>query len=136
MLDRYIQVLFDFQTVQQHENALYLFDLIKPAWLNDKLKREIYFWKAQSHYALEQYDQSALFYLKSASALKSEENDLWGQSAKFKAAGALLKAGIYDDAKKVYSDLLLITLSESRKSLIKQNLQQIRLLKHSARPGV
>lgn len=130
MLDRYIQVLFDFQTVQQHENALYLFDLIKPVWLNDKLKREISFWKAQSYYALEQYDQSALFYLKSASALKGEENDLWGQSAKFKAAGALLKAGIYDDAEKVYGDLLLITLSESRKSLIKQNLQKIRLLRN------
>jgi len=131
MLDRYIQVVFDFQTVQQHQRALFLFDLIKPVWLSDKLKREINFWKAQSYFALEQYEQSALFYLKSASALKSEKDDLWAQSARFKAAGALVKAGIYEDAKKVYNDLLLITASESRKALIKQNLQKIRLLRHA-----
>jgi len=136
MLDRYIQVLFDFQTVQQHQKALFLFDLIKPAWLSDKLKREIYFWKAQSFYALEQYDQSALFYLKSAGALESEKDDLWAQSARFKAAGALVKAGIYEDAKKVYSDLLLITASESRKALITQNLQKIRLLRNAVKSGV
>lgn len=128
-LDRYIQVVFDFQTVQQHESALALFELIKQDWLNDKLKREIYFWKAESFYALSQFDRAALYYLKSASALEGEENDLWAQSARFKAAGALVKAGIYDDAEKVYKDLLVITASESRKSLIRQSIQKIRLLR-------
>ena len=128
-LDRYIQVVFDFQTVQQHQQALNLFKLISLKGLSEKLKREIYFWKAESYYSLEKYDRAALFYLESARAVSGEENDLWGQSARFKAGGSLVQAKIYVDAEKVYKDLLLITASDSRKALIGQSLQKIRLLK-------
>jgi len=128
-LDRYIQVVFDFQTAQQHQRALNLFDLISFDSLSEKLKREIYFWKAESFFSLENYDRAALFYLESARAISGGNNDLWAQSARFKAGNALLKAGIYDDAKKVFSELLLITASETRKAIINQNLQKIRLLK-------
>ena len=128
-LDRYIQVVFDFQTVQQHQQALNLFELISLKGLSEKLKREIYFWKAESYYSLEKYDRAALFYLESARAVSGEENDLWGQSARFKAGGSLVLAKIYVDAEKVYKDLLLITASDTRKALIGQNLQKIRLLK-------
>ncbi len=128
-LDRYIQVVFDFQTVQQHQQALNLFELVSMQGLSEQLKREIYFWKAESYYSLEKYDRAALFYLESARAVTGEEHDLWGQSARFKAAGALVLAEIYVDAEKVYKDLLFVTASESRKSLINQSLQKIRLLK-------
>ena len=128
-LDRYIQVLFDFQTVQQHERAIRLFDLLYIKGLSEKLKREIYFWKAESFFSLAQYDYAALFYLKSARAVTDGANDLWAQSARFKAGGALLLAKIYDDAEKVYKELLVITDSETRAALINQNLQKIRLLK-------
>jgi len=70
-----------------------------------------------------------LFYLESARAVAGADNDLWGQAARFKAGKALMLAKIYDDAKKVLSDLLVITASDSRKAIIKQNLQKIRLLK-------
>lgn len=132
-LDRYIQVVFDFQTVQQHQQALNLFELISLHGLSEKLKREIYFWKAESYYSLEKYDHAALFYLQSARAVSGEDNDLWAQSARFKAAGALVSAEIYVDAEKVYKDLLLITASETRKALINQNLQKIRLLKSAVK---
>ena len=128
-LDRYIQVVFDFQTVQQHQQALNLFKLISLQGLSEQLKREIYFWKAESYYSLDKYDRAALFYLESARAVTGEEHDLWAQSARFKAGGALVLAEIYVDAEKVYKDLLLVTASESRKALINQNLQKIRLLK-------
>lgn len=128
-LDRYIQVVFDFQTVQQHQKAIELFDLLYIEGLEQNLQREIYYWKAESYFALEKYDYAALYYLKSARAVRDGVNDLWGQSARFKAGNALILAGIYDDAEKVYSELLAITDSESRKALIKQNLQKIRLLK-------
>ena len=127
-LDRFIQVVFDFQTVQQHHQAIRLFDLVSLENLDEKLKREIYFWKAESYFSLEKYDRAALFYLESARAVVGEEHDLWGQSARFKAGKALMLAGIYDDAKKVYSDLLIVTASDSRKAIINQNLQKIRLL--------
>ena len=128
-LDRFIQVVFDFQTVQQHQRAINLFDLVSLENLDEKLKREIYFWKAESYFSLVKYDQAALFYLESARAVAEAEHDLWGQSARFKAGKALMRAKIYDDAKKVFSDLLIITASDTRKVLINQNLQQIRLLK-------
>jgi len=131
-LDRYIQVVFDFQTVQQHQQAIDLFDLLSFDGLDEKIKREIYFWKAESFFALGKYDRAALNYLESARALSGEENDLWAQSARFKAGNALVLAGIYDDAEKVYSELLLITDSDSRKALINQNLQKIHLLKSTS----
>jgi hypothetical protein len=40
-LDRFIQVVFDFQTVQQHQQAIQLFDLVSLEKLDEKLKREI-----------------------------------------------------------------------------------------------
>ncbi len=127
-LDRFIQVVFDFQTVQQHQQAIQLFELISLQNLDENLKREIFFWKAESYFSLEKYDRAALFYLESARAVAAAENDLWGQAARFKAGKALMLAKIYDDAKKVLSDLLLITASDSRKAVIEQNLQKIRLL--------
>ncbi len=132
-LDRYIQVVFDFQTVQQHQQAIKLFDLLYIDGLDEKLKREIYFWKAESYFSLEKYDSAALFYLQSARAVMGAENDLWAQSARFKAGKALMLAGIYYDAEKVYTELLLITTSENRKALIEQNLQKIRLLKSAVK---
>ena len=132
-LDRYIQVVFDFQTVQQHERAIRLFDIVSLDGLDEKLKREIYFWKAESYFSLEEYDRAALFYLESSRAVVDAEHDLWGQSARFKAGQALMQAEIYDDAKKVFSDLLLVTVSDSRKAIINQNLQKIRLLKSAAK---
>lgn len=128
-LDRFIQVVFDFQTVQQHQQAIKLFDLLYFKGLDEKLKREIYFWKAESYFSLQEYDRAALFYLESARAVADGNNDLWAQSARFKAGNALILGEIYDDAVKVLSELLQVTASESRKALISQNLQKIRLLK-------
>jgi len=130
-LDRYIQVVFDFQTVQQHQQAINLFDLLYFDGLDEKIKREIYFWKAESFFSLGQYDRAALNYLESARAVKDADNDLWAQSARFKAGNALVLAEIYDDAEKIYAELRLITDSDSRKALIDQNLQKIHLLKSS-----
>lgn len=128
-LDRYIQVVFDFQTVQQHEKAISLFNLISFESLSEKLQREIYFWKAESYFSLKKFDLAGLNYLSSARAVANEGNDLWAQAARFKAAESLVKAEIYDDAETIYRELLQVTDNESRKALIKQNLQKIQLLK-------
>jgi len=97
--------------------------------MDDKLKREIYYWKAESNYEMERYDQAALLYMKSAKAGDETMTDRWAQSARFKASDALLKAELYDDAQHAYSELLRITGSDSRKRLIRQKLQHIRLLR-------
>jgi len=132
-LDRFIQVVFDFQTVQQHQQAIQLFELVSLKNLDENLKREIFFWKAESFFSLKKYDRAALFYLNSARAVTDAESDLWGQAARFKAGKALMLAKIYDDAKKVFTDLLAVTASDSRKAIINQNLQKIRLLSSAAK---
>ena len=129
MVDRYLQVVFDLQTIKRHEQALELFDLLPIESMDDKLRREIYYWKAESHYEIEHYDQAAMLYMKSAKAGDETMSDLWAQSARFKASDALLKAKLYDDAQHAYSELLRITSSDSRKRLIRQKLQHIRLLR-------
>jgi hypothetical protein len=132
MIDRYLQVVFDLQTIKRHEQALELFDLLPVHAMDDKLKREIYYWKAESNYEIERYDQAAMLYMKSAKAGDETMTDLWAQSARYKASDALLKAGLYDDAQYAYSELLRITSSDSRKRLIRQKLQHIQLLRGSA----
>jgi hypothetical protein len=131
MIDRYLQVVFDLQTIKRHEQALALFDLLPIEAMDDKLRREIYYWKAESYYELERYDRAALLYMKSAQAADETMTDLWAQSARFKASDALLKARLYDDAQYAYSELLRITSSDSRKRLIRQKLQHIQLLRSS-----
>jgi tetratricopeptide (TPR) repeat protein len=133
MVDRYLQVVFDLQTVRRHEQALELFDLLPIEAMDDKLRREIYYWKAESWYELERYDQAAMLYMKSAKAGDETMSDLWAQSARFKASDALLKAKLYDDAEYAYSELLRITASDARKRLIRQKLQHIQLLRNSDR---
>ncbi|UCB55691.1 MAG: hypothetical protein JSW45_03955 [Thiotrichales bacterium] len=131
MVDRYLQVVFDLQTINRHEQALVLFDLLPLVAFDDKLKREIYFWKAESNYEIGHFDRAALLYMKSAKTGDATMTDLWAQSARFKASDALVKARLYDDAEYAYSELLRITSSDSRKRLIRQKLQNIQLLRSS-----
>ena len=104
---------------------------LKVEWLNVDLQREIFFWKAESLFALEDYAGAAWLYLRSAMMADQTESALWAQSARFKAAGALVKAGLYDDAQTMYTELLRFIASDSRKALIKQHIQQIRLLRNA-----
>lgn len=130
-LDQFLQVIFDLQAVGRHQSVLVLLDSIKPEWMNENIHRELFFWKAESCSALAQYDRAAWSYLKSAQLADQAQAGLWAQSARFKAAGALVKASLYDDAEIIYTGLLEITASDARKSAIKQELQQIRLLRNA-----
>ncbi|MGB5396038.1 MAG: tetratricopeptide repeat protein [Gammaproteobacteria bacterium] len=131
MVDQYFQVLFDLQAVEQHAQALELFSLIKYEWLDEKYQRELYFWKAESNFALKRYAQSAWLYLMSARAVDPAMTDLWSQSARYKAADALVKAKLYDDAYSMYDELLAMTASETRRTWIRQAMQQIELLRNA-----
>lgn len=130
-IDQYLQVVFDLQAVKRHQRAIELFDALKQEWLNDDIRRELFFWKAESSYALEQYDRAAWLYLKSALVADQTQSELWAQSARFKAAGALTKAGLFDDAQTLYTELLRYAATDSRKAAIRQELQQIRLLRNA-----
>ena len=135
-MDQFLQVIFDLQAVRRHQQVLVLLDELKPEWLDDSLNRELFYWKAESYAALEKYDRAAWSYLKSAQLADRVQADLWAQSARFKAAGVLVKANLFNDAQVIYTQLLAVTVSVSRKSSIKQELQQIRLLRNAEKNKV
>lgn len=130
-IDHYLQVVFDLQSVQKHEQALFLFDLLKPQWLSDVHKREIVFWKAESYFELGNFAQAAMMYIRSAKETDPTMSDNWAKSARFKAAGALVKAQLYDDAETMYKSLLLITVNTARKAVIQQEIQHIQLMRNA-----
>lgn len=130
-IDQLIQVVFDLQAVQRHQQAIEFIDSLKEEWLDDDIRRELFFWKAESSYVLGQYASAAWLYLKSAMVADQTQSELWAQSARFKAAGSLVKAGLYDDAQTLYTELLRLIASDSRKAFIKQEIQQIRLLRNA-----
>lgn len=134
-IDQYIQVVFDLQAVKRHKQALEMFELLKDEWLDDRLRMEINFWKAESSSALNLYEQSAWYYLKSALLADAAQNNLWARSARFKAANALTQAQLYDDAQKIYLELLRFAATASEKTVLKQELQQIQLLRNAEKRG-
>jgi len=54
--------------------------------------------------------------------------DPWGQTARYQAASSLAKAGLFQDARALYTHLLKVTKDESRIKLLKHELQQLWLL--------
>lgn len=125
-IDQYLQVVFDLQNVQAHQQALLAFKALQQYPLSKQLDRELAFWKAESYQALDNHQQAAWLYLKSAQPIE-DEIDPWYHTAVFKAAEALAKAGLYQDARQQFLGLLRITGNEARKSVIRQRLQQLRL---------
>lgn len=130
-IDQYMQVVFDLQNVQQHAQALRAFEKLEQGELSPKLRREIAFWKAESYQKLENYEQAAFLFLKSAIPLDNTV-DPWFHTASFRAAESLAQAGLVEDARRQYLRLLRVTANSARKAVIRQRLQQLRLQQHRA----
>jgi len=128
--DKYLQVVFDLQAVEQFELSLDLFNHLEKLVSDERIKRELVFWKAESYHGLKQFEQAAFLFLKSA---KSPENvyDPWYHTATFRAAESLFEAKLYEDARQRYLHLLKITENTARKAVIRQRLQAIQLKRQS-----
>ncbi len=145
-IDKLMQVVFDLQTVNAHQYAYDVFSMILKQLStikshdnshenirqsdNIKLRREIYYWMADSKKAQKHYAEAASLYLKSALLPEGEGLDPWGQTARYQAASNLVKAGLLEDARSLYSQLLDTTSEESRRKVLKHELQQLRLLEN------
>jgi hypothetical protein len=122
-LDQITQVLFDLQSVEQHDTSIKLFDLLLTKGILPKRKREIFFWQAQSYSKLSKFEDAALSYFNSAYFLNSHGSDPWGQTARYNAAEALAEAGLTGDAERTFSKLLGETKSKKRRSVIQSRLK-------------
>ena len=123
--DLILQVLFDLQTVNSHEQAIVHFNRLLQLPIEPKQHREILFWIADSFKALKKYDRAALLYLQSAMLPGPLAMDLWAQTARFSAAESLQKAGLVDDARRIYNELLKVTTDPARRSFLNHNIQQL-----------
>jgi len=125
-IDKYMQVIFDLQAVEQHVAALKLFSELEDQLEDINVIRELTFWRAESYHGLKQYEQAAYLFLKSAKSPK-KEYDPWYHTATFRAAESLMLAKLYEDARQRFLHLLSITGNAARKTVIRQRLQTIRL---------
>jgi tetratricopeptide (TPR) repeat protein len=123
--DRVLQVVFDLQTVDRHQDAVTLFKNILQRALEPQLQREILYWQADSYKALRDYPRAAWLYLKSATLLDAKGLDPWGQTARFQAAEVLADAGLPEDARRIYEGLLKVTPEPARRAAIKYKLQEL-----------
>ncbi|WP_127476261.1 hypothetical protein [Sulfurivermis fontis] len=128
-LDRLIQVLFDLQTVGEHDAAYRLFEALQGQVTEVQLKRELWYWMADSRLAQERPLEAAALYLRSAMVPQPLSMDPWGQTARYQAAQALAKAGLVADARNLYEDLLRTTEDAGRKAVLRRELQQLLLVR-------
>lgn len=126
--DRFMQVIFDLQTVERHSEAYDVFSRLYDRSPGLQLRREILYWMADSKKAMKDYEEASRLYLRSArSPLGEDSIDLWGQSAYYQAADALSKAGFVDDARNVYNRLLSVTDDPGRRAVLNREIQQLLL---------
>jgi len=126
-LDRYLQVVFDLQARKAHDEAVELFEHVINYVKDVKLQRELYFWMADSRKAQENFIAAARWYLKSAMLTDPKAMDPWAQASRYHAANVLAKAGLVDDARKMYQNLLRVTEDKSRVAVLERELQQLKL---------
>ena len=127
-INRLMQVVFDFQKVEQHQLAIGLFSVLLEKNADENFQRELKFWMAESYQALNQFESSAHLYLTSALMIKEKQSDPWSQTARYRAADVLAQAGLINDARLLYQQLLKVTKNQNRKAVIKQKLQQLWLI--------
>ncbi len=128
LVDRINQVLFDLQTLGEHQVAYELFEAVLGRVDDPKLAREVIFWMAESLAAQGRSVEAARLYLKSAMLPGPHALDPWAQTARYRAAEALAEAGLRDDARVLYDGLLAATTEPDRKAALRRAIQQLWLM--------
>jgi hypothetical protein len=126
-LDRLLQVAFDLQAISRDDLALKVFEAAGPFAYTVRQRRELLFWMGESQIGEGRFAQGADLFLQS-SEVAGQQQDLWGQSARFRAAEALVDAGLLQDAFNVYRSLLKESSDENRQLQLRQKLQNLNLL--------
>jgi hypothetical protein len=126
-LDRWMQVVFDLQTVAAHRPAIQLFDRLLVQDIPPQRKRELRFWQADSWQALGKPARAAYLYLQSATLTDPSAMDPWAQTARYHAAQSLAEAGLLEDARRVYQTLLNSTREPGRRAVLLNEIQRLQL---------
>lgn len=128
-IDRLLQVVFDLQTVNAHAEAYLLFEQITALVTDEKLRRELFYWMAESRKAQTRYAEAAHLYLKSAMLPDGKGLDPWGQTARYQAAECLGQAGMVEDAYFLFNHLLRVTKEPDRRAVLQHEIHKLHLSK-------
>ncbi|MEJ2397432.1 MAG: hypothetical protein P8Z67_04060, partial [Gammaproteobacteria bacterium] len=122
---RFMQVIFDLQTAGENDAAYNLFAKVMKHTDDQKTRREIFYWMADSRRAQKRYINAAQLYLKSAMYPDPRNMDPWSQTAHYQAAVVLAKAGLYQDAQTLLRRLLKVTKNPERREALQRELQKM-----------
>ncbi|BAU48925.1 hypothetical protein SVA_2375 [Sulfurifustis variabilis] len=130
----YLQVVFDLQALELHQEALVLMEAVYKRVDNPRMRRELLYWQADSLTARGRHAEAAEYYLRSATHGGASPSDPWGQAARFRAAEALVRARLVSDARSIYAALLTQTTDPARRAAIEQQMQQLWLTGKATTP--
>jgi len=134
-VDRFLQVVFDLQTLEQHRGALRYLEPLLLQPLPASQHRELLFWAADSYAALGEHAEAARHYLSSATALDPFAMDPWAQTARYRAAQEMATGGLYADARRQFIALQNATSDPARQAVLRHELQQLSLMAERVRPA-
>ncbi|MHB1543971.1 MAG: tetratricopeptide repeat protein [Gammaproteobacteria bacterium] len=124
---RWLGAAFDLEHLHLYQPALGLLKTLARGATKAKRRRELLYWIGEDESRLGHWRRAAEDYLWSAAMPGPFAMDPWAQSARFKAAGALIHAGLYKDALRQYEGLLNASSSTARKALIAAKIRHLKL---------
>jgi tetratricopeptide (TPR) repeat protein len=134
LADRIMQLVFDLQNMEQHEQALELFRLIQERVQSESIRREILFWIAESLKGKGEYSLAAEYFLQSANH-GGNMQDMWGQTSRYHAADALAEGGMLTDALGIYKDLLSVVTDPGQIMSLERKIQDLWLREQGLEGG-
>ncbi len=123
-ISRFLQPVFDLQAIGQDRAAYRLLNEAYQRTAGAEQKREILFWMGDSLRSAGEYEQAAELYFRSA-LFAGDGQDMWGQTARYRAAETLTDAGLVEDARRVYRSLLEVTTNPKRRAVLERALEQL-----------
>lgn len=130
-----LPVILNLESLQHYKEALSLLILMMRHRLTDKLGQQVMFWIGKAYEGLGAPGLAARAYLRSAIYLGPYQFGQWSETARYAAAGALVKVGYYADARRIYRTLYDVTSNAAEKSMIKHKLAAINVLIHKRQNG-
>lgn len=122
-----LPVLFDLQTIGRDKDAIPFFEAILNGSLQDEQRRQLLYWTADSYKALGDFSKAAELYLRSATLNNPYSMDQWAQTSRYQAAKMLAKAGLTEDARRLYKGLMNATHDPARQAVLRHDIQQLLL---------
>lgn len=122
--DRVLQPIFDLQSVGRGAGAFELFHYMHERVVTTKQKREVLLWMGDAKKSQAEFETAAEFYLRSAFA-GSGPYDEWGQSARYHSAEVLVEADLFEDARRIYEQLLKEVGEGKRAAALQRRLQEL-----------